>query len=266
MKIKITTIGVFIIILMIFSVWNSKKIKESTIFVGHVYGTSVTTDIPYSPLVNVIKKNNLDSIIFGGDITRSEKDFIKFYNFFLNKKTLYIKGNHDGNLYDKIDYWEKKLFNSHNIINLSNLTFEEVMNFKYKDYNNTFFISHYNWFESLFYPITVSNSKLTEDNIIRFKMIKNFGKYNKFIAGDCGKYTGNPPYVKIEINSNQFVCSGLGLSANNYVKLEDLNPFFFNEDGKIVKHRCEKKNKKKNDYLITICSTKKKHLKSLINR
>jgi len=93
----------------------------------------------------------------------------------------------------------------------------------------------------------------------QFKKIKNFGKFNKFITGDCGKYSGNPPYVKIKQKSNQFICTGLGDSSNNYIRLYNLEPYFFNKDGKIIKHKCsEKKNISGNK--IIFCSAKSIHL------
>ena len=258
-KIQFTGILILILILISVSVLYSQKIKNSPIFIGHVFGVSSEKQILYKPLINVIDKNDLNYIIFGGDITYKEKDFFYFDSFFSNKKKLYIKGNHDGNLYEKINYWHKKKFKNYNIINLSNLTFEELMKFKYNNYNNTIFISHYNWFESLYAPHIVSNAKLPKKYSLQFKKIKNFGNFNKFIAGDCGKYSSNPPYVKIKQKSNQFICTGLGDSSNNYIRLFNLEPYFFNTDGKIIKHKCsEKKNISGNK--IIFCSTKAIHL------
>ena len=65
---------IFILAVSIFFFENKVKIQEP-IFIGHVYGDHKNSDIPYEPLKKVIKKNNLDFIIFGGDITKNHKDF-----------------------------------------------------------------------------------------------------------------------------------------------------------------------------------------------
>jgi hypothetical protein len=250
-------IPILLILIIFFTYTNKSKIKNP-IFVGHVYGTSKTKDIPYKPLENVVKKNNLDFIIFGGDITKNQEDFKLFDNHFLDIKKLYIKGNHDGDLYQKIEPWEKKVFKNLEFINLSNKEFLELYKFDYSKYNNTYFISHYNWFEKIFKPLNSSNQIFSEEFDLKFDQIKKFGKNNKFISGDCGKYSNNPPYILAKMNGNSFLCTGLGEGSNNFVILPTLKPLFFDNEGKIIKHYCKKRQNKKK--IIKICSTKKKHL------
>ena len=250
----------FILAASIFYSKNRVKIQEP-IFIGHIYGDHENSDIPYKPLKKVIKKNNLDFIIFGGDITKNHKDFYIFDNYFSNINKLYIKGNHDNNIYDKIEFWKKKIFKNLNLINLSNQNILEIYNLNFNDYEDTYFISHFNWFEKVFLPIKPSNQSLGTENSLKFDKIKNFGKGNKFISGDCGKYADKSPYVLASYKNNYFLCTGLGKSSNNFIILSSLDPIFFNKDGDIVKHKCKKKTF--NDRTLKVCSTKKKHLFNL---
>jgi hypothetical protein len=248
---------ILLILLFFFTYTKESKIKNP-IFVGHVYGTSKSKDTPYKPLSNVIKKNNLDFIIFGGDITKNQKDFKLFHNHFLDIEKLYIKGNHDPNLYQNVEAWEEKVFKNLKLVNLSNREFSSLYKFDYSRYNNTYFISHYNWFEKIFKPLNSSNQIFGKEFDLKFNQIKEFGKNNKFVSGDCGKYSANPPYILAKFKSNFFLCTGLGDSSNNFVILSTLEPFFFDNEGKIIKHYCKKKKNKKK--IIKICSTKKEHL------
>ena len=229
---------IFILAVSIFFFENKVKIQEP-IFIGHVYGDHKNSDIPYEPLKKVIKKNNLDFIIFGGDITKNHKDFHIFDNYFFNFNKLYIKGNHDKNIYDKKKFWKKKTFKNLNLINLSNQKILEIYNINFNDYEETYFISHYNWFEKVFLPTKPSNQSLGTENTLKFDKIKSFGKGNKFISGDCGKYADKPPYVLAKYKNNYFLCTGLGQSSNNFIILSTLEPIFFNKDGDIIKHKCK---------------------------
>lgn len=251
---------IFILAVSIFNQKNRIKILEP-IFIGHVYGDNENSDVPYKPLRKVIKKNNLDFIIFGGDITKNHKDFNIFDKHFSNINKLYIKGNHDENIYNKTEFWKKKIFKNLNLINLSNQKIIEIYNINFNNYENTYFISHYNWFERVFLPVEPSNQSLGIKNDLKFDKIKSFGKDNKFISGDCGKYTDKSPYVLARYKNNYFLCTGLGQSSNNFIILSSLDPMFFNKNGDIVEHKC--KENKFNDRTIKVCSTEKKHLFNL---
>ena len=248
--------------LTIFFLNSKKKVKiQEPIFIGHVYGDHNNSDIPYKPLKKVINKNNLDFIVFGGDITKNHEDFYSFNNYFLNINKLYVKGNHDKNIYEKTEFWKKKKFKNLNLINLSNQEVSDIYSNSFKFYTDTFFISHYNWFEKVFHPLKPSNQSLGIKNNLKFDEINNFGKVNKFISGDCGKYSDKPPYILAKYKDNFFLCTGLGQSSNNFIILSTLEPIFFNENGEIVKHKC--KERKFNDKFLKVCSTKKKHLLNL---
>mgnify|MGYP003706001039 CR=1 FL=1 len=260
---KFLSIFFLLIFIIIFSInydSNNKKIKEP-IFIGHVYGDHNNSDIPYKPLKKVIKKNNIDFIIFGGDITKNHKNFYAFDDYFSNINKLYIKGNHDNNIYDKTEFWKKKNFKNLSLINLSYQKISDVYNFNFKNYQDTYFISHYNWFEKVFLPLKPSNQTLKIKNNLKFDEISNFGKNNKFISGDCGKYSDKSPYVLAKYRNNFFLCTGLGQSSNNLIILSTLEPIFFNEKGDIIKHMC--KENIFNNKVLKICSTKKKHLLKL---
>ena len=206
----------------------------------------------------VIKKNNIDFIVFGGDITKNHKDFYIFDNYFTKINKLYIKGNHDKNIYEKTEFWKKKNFKNLSLINLSYQKISDVYNISFNNYQNTYFVSHFNWFEKVFLPLNPSNQTLGNQNNLKFDKIINFGKNNKFISGDCGKYLDKSPYVLARYKNNYFLCTGLGKSSNNFIIMPTLEPFFFNKDGDIVKHKC--KEKKFSDKLLKVCSTNKKHL------
>lgn len=262
MKTFLSIFFILILIIAVFSINSKKKVKiQEPIFIGHVYGDHDNSDIPYNPLKKVISKNNLDFIIFGGDITKDHKDFYTFNSHFSQINKLYIKGNHDSNIYDKTEFWKKKTFKNLNLINLSNQEISEIYNINFNNYNNTFFISHYNWFEKVFHPLKPSNQFLGNKNSLKFDKINNFGKGNKFISGDCGKYTDKSPYVLARYNDNYFLCTGLGQSSNNFIILSTLEPIFFNEYGDIIKHKC--KERKFNERIVKVCSTKKRHLVNL---
>ena len=262
MKRFLSIFFILIIIIVIFTLNPKNKVKiQEPIFIGHVYGDHEYSDIPYIPLKKVISKNNLDFIIFGGDITKDHKSFYVFDNYFSHINKLYIKGNHDSNIYNKTEFWKKKFFKNLNLINLSNKKISEIYNFNFNNYNNTFFISHYNWFEKVFHPLKPSNQFLGKKNSLKFDNKNNFGKGNKFISGDCGKYTDKSPYILARYNDNYFLCTGLGQSSNNFVILPTLEPIFFNEDGEIIKHKC--KEIKFEGRILKVCSTKKKHLINL---
>tara|TARA_B100001175_G_C19483378_1_gene628376 strand:+ start:223 stop:1014 length:792 start_codon:yes stop_codon:yes gene_type:complete len=257
---SIFLIFVFIVSVSIFYSKNRNKIQEP-IFIGHVYGDHNYSDVPYKPLKKVINKYNLDFIIFGGDITKNHNDFYNFNNYFSNINKLYIKGNHDTNIYEKTEFWKKKKFKNLSLINLSNQKISDIYDINFNKYENTFFISHYNWFEKVFYPLKPSNQSLGIKNNLKFDKINNFGKGNKFISGDCGKYKDKSPYVLARYNNNYFLCTGLGQSSNNFIILSTLEPIFFNKYGDIVRHKC--KENKFNDRYLKVCSTKKNHLFNL---
>ena len=83
---KFLSLLFLLIFISIFSInyqFNEEKIKEP-VFIGHVYGEYSNSDVPYNPLKKVIKKNNIDFIIFGGDITKNHKDFYIFDKYFAN--------------------------------------------------------------------------------------------------------------------------------------------------------------------------------------
>ena len=128
MKRFLSIFFILIFILAVFNLNSKKKVKfQEPIFIGHVYGDHDYSDIPYKPLKKVISKNNLDFIIFGGDITKDHKDFYTFNSHFSHINKLYIKGNHDSNIYDKTEFWKKKTFKNLNLINLSNKKFQKYI-------------------------------------------------------------------------------------------------------------------------------------------
>ena len=147
---KILFIFFLLIFISIFSVYyylnkdysylNKEGIKEP-VFVGHVYGEHDSSHVPYNFLKKIIKKNNIDFIVFGGDITKNHKDFYIFDNYFTKINKLYIKGNHDKNIYEKTEFWKKKNFKNLSLINLSYQKILEIYNINFNDYENLFYIS-----------------------------------------------------------------------------------------------------------------------------
>ena len=252
MKRFLSILFILILIIAVFTINSKKKVKiQEPIFIGHVYGDHDNSDIPYIPLKKVISKNNLD--FNGGDITK----VIKFYVF----DNFHISTNFILKVIMIVIFIIKQNFGKKNLLNLINLSnkISEIYNFNFNNYNNTFFISHYT--VEKFSSLKPSNQFLGKKNSLKFDNKNNFGKGNKFISGDCGKYTDKSPYILARYNDNYFLCTGLGQSSNNFVILPTLEPIFFNEDGEIIKHKC--KEIKFEERILKVCSTKKKHLVNL---
>jgi len=200
-------------------------------------------------------------------MTEDSKDFDLFNEFFKDISYLAVRGNHDTDLYSKIPFWVSKNINENFFFNLD---MNSDMKFNYKilgDKNDTFIVQHYLWFLRLFSyaPINLRDKTFKEkiifkiesffslklplvnsmysSNILEKKQLEkiNFGKNNIYLAGDCGAFQNQFTYSKTFFNGNTFICSGIGSRwANNVVDLKTLNPIFFNEKGKIVKHSCKK--------------------------
>jgi predicted phosphodiesterase len=84
------------------------QLKKKSYFIGHVYGKHGNVDIPDKSLKNFLEKHKANFIIFGGDLTEKKENFNIFYDYFRNTKFLAVRGNHDGNLFNKIPFWSSE--------------------------------------------------------------------------------------------------------------------------------------------------------------
>tara|TARA_B100001093_G_C26787469_1_gene997339 strand:- start:544 stop:1422 length:879 start_codon:yes stop_codon:yes gene_type:complete len=278
-----------ILILLIFINNQSYASEKNSFFIGHAYGYHGNKDIPDKSLKNFLETTPAEFIIFGGDMTQNSKDFDLFDKFFEDTSYLAVRGNHDGDLFSKIPFWKNKNINGKKFLNLD---MNDDMKFDFQilaNKNDTFIIQHYLWFLRLFSdsPRNVSNKTLKEKIVFKIKSFFflelplvnsmyssiilekkqiediNFGNNNVYLAGDCGAFQGQFTYSKTLFKGNTFICSGIGSKwANNVVNLKTLNPIFFNEKGKIVKHSCKKiKGSLKN--IIELCLPNHKNSKKL---
>ncbi len=227
--------------------------NSSIFLIGHAYGPHGEKNIPYEPLKNFLKKNKNKYIFFLGDMTEDSNDFIIFDNYFFINKRKYIRGNHDGNLYEKADKWSDFKIDNLNIINLdmdSNMKF----NYNILNQNNKIFLTHHVFFNQVFEKISPAN--YMENNGINIEEVK-LGKNNYFIAGDCGAYKLGYSYLYAEYKDNYFICTGLGSGwANNVFDILNKEPIFFRKNGDRLKHFCIVSDNGKYADVIKICLPK----------
>ena len=247
-------------------------LEENSYFIGHAYGAHGNDSVPDESLKNFLIKEPANFILFGGDVTENENDFEKFHKYFKDTNYLIVRGNHDKDLYTKIPYWKTKKIQGtiiHNLDMNSDMKFH-IDNLK--NFNDSIIAQHYIWYLRLFSEesnnyslldklslklkswgfshrimdyrkIPIANS-MYGAKILEHKEIKqiNFGKKNIYLAGDCGAFEGNFPYVKSYFKDNTFICSGIGSGwGHNVVSLNSLEPIFFNIYGNIIEHTCKKK-------------------------
>jgi len=245
---------------------NLNSTEKNSYFIGHAYGKHGNIDIPDNSLKNFLEKYKANFIIFGGDLTEKKENFNIFYDYFRNTKFLAVRGNHDGDLFNKIPFWRSEKINGFSIYNLDmsqNMDFDKR---NLENLKNNLVIQHYVWFlrlfsdlphnlpnkkriDKIFYKIKLFNSiqipianSMYESKILERGEIKkiNFGNNNVYIAGDCGAYEDRFSYVKSYYNNNTFICSGIGSGwANNVIDLNTLEPIFFDINGNIVDHNCK---------------------------
>ena len=274
----------FLILFMNINYCNA--LEGNLYFVGHAYGVHGNEHIPDKSLKNFLIKEPANFILFGGDVTEDDNDFIKFHEYFRGTNHLIVRGNHDKDLYVKIPYWETKKIQGTLIYNLDmNSDMKFNLN-NLKKLNNSIIAQHYIWYLRLFSEernnfslidkvilrlkslhyrkIPIANS-MYESKILEYEDIKkiNFGKKNIYLAGDCGAFEDKFPYVKTYYKDNTFICSGIGSGwANNVVNLSTLEPIFFNYNGDIIEHTCEKKDGNFNN-IIEFCLPKNDKAKEL---
>ena len=268
-------------------------LEENSYFIGHAYGAHENDSVPDESLKNFLIKEPANFILFGGDVTENENDFEKFHKYFKDTNYLIVRGNHDKDLYTKIPYWKTKKIQGtiiHNLDMNSDMKFH-IDNLK--NFNDSIIAQHYIWYLRLFSEesnnyslldklslklkswgfshrimdyrkIPIANS-MYGAKILEHKEIKqiNFGKKNIYLAGDCGAFEGNFPYVKSYFKDNTFICSGIGSGwGHNVVSLNSLEPIFFNIYGNIIEHTCKKKVGNFNN-LIEFCLPKNDKAKIL---
>ena len=245
----------------------SYAFEKNSYFIGHPYGYHGNKHVPDRSLKNFLIKNPPNFILLGGDMTENPNDFKLFYQYLKNFNFLAVRGNHDGDLFSKIPFWENKNINNKKIFNLdmnADMKFDKTILGKK---NNTIVVQHYLWFLRLFTDIPNSSStnnfkdkiiskiryffslkiplvnSMYGSTILEKKEIEkiNFGNNNIYLAGDCGAYKDKFSYSKTFYKNNIFICSGIGSEwANHVVDLRSLEPIFFDINGNITKHSCKK--------------------------
>ena len=229
------------------------KVNSTIYLIGHAYGAHGEKNIPYVPLKKFLDNNQSDFLFFLGDVTENSNDFFKFNESFKNKKKKYIRGNHDGNLYEKVEKWSDiKIKNLHffNLDMNSDMKFDTtILNKK-----NKIFLTHHIFFDSVFKKISPAN--FMENPGININKT-NFGKNNYLISGDCGAYKLGYSYLYAEFKSNYFICSGIGSGwANNIYDIKNKIPIFFDSNGLVIKHFCVSSEKATYAKKIEICLPK----------
>ena len=284
---------VLFLLALFMNVNHCNALEENSYFIGHAYGAHGNDSVPDESLKNFLIKEPANFILFGGDVTENENDFEKFHKYFKDTNYLIVRGNHDKDLYTKIPYWKTKKIQGtiiHNLDMNSDMKFH-IDNLK--NFNDSIIAQHYIWYLRLFSEesnnyslldklslklkswgfshrimdyrkIPIANS-MYGAKILEHKEIKqiNFGKKNIYLAGDCGAFEGNFPYVKSYFKDNTFICSGIGSGwGHNVVSLNSLEPIFFNIYGNIIEHTCKKKVGNFNN-LIEFCLPKNDKAKIL---
>ncbi len=243
-------ISLFFFILIYLQFLNKQikvNLSDKIIFVGHAYGKHGDLVIPEISLKEFLIKNKPNLIFFGGDMTEKHEDYKIFKSYFSKNYNYYtIKGNHDLDLWKFEDYWSEKSIKNFKFYNME---MDENYFFDYdllKNYNNTYFLSHFVWFNQLFENIGVNvANQIIRENFENMKLSKiehlDFGNNNVYLAGDCGAFAQNIPYIKTWYKNSIFVCSGIGNKIGHNIVIidENLSPVFFDNNGKTVKHSCK---------------------------
>ena len=89
-------------------------------------------------------------------MTENSDNFKKFDQTFKNLNKKYIRGNHDGNLFDKISWWEEYKINEFHFINLDmdmDMDFDKDLLKK----NNKIYLTHHVFFNQVFEKISPAN-------------------------------------------------------------------------------------------------------------
>jgi len=217
---------------------EASTFKNNSFFVGHAYGTHGEYIVPDPSLENFLKKNPPSFLAFGGDLTARNTDFEKFYDHFKGMKTLMVRGNHDGQLFDKIPYWKEAYIDGNKFFNLDmnrDMKFSSEILGTMKD---AIILQHYVWFLSLYSGLPIANSMYRTIPINPLTI--NFGKNNVYLAGDCGAFSKNFPFASTIYKENTFICSGLGTKwANHVVDLNNYQPIFFDHQGNVMASTCK---------------------------
>ncbi len=222
-------------------------LSDKIIFVGHAYGKHGDLIIPENSLKEFLNKFKPHLIFFGGDMTEKHEDYNIFKTYFREKYNYFtVKGNHDLNLWEMEEFWSEISIKD---LSFFNMEMDETYVFDYdtlKNYNNTFFISHFVWFNQLFDNIGVNvANQIIRQNFNKMKLSNienfNFGSSNYYIAGDCGAFAQNIPYIKTWYKNSIFVCSGIGNKIGHNIVIidENLHPIFFDKYGDVVDHKCK---------------------------
>ena len=223
-----------IIILNFLILFFFNKVNSTIYLIGHAYGAHGEKNIPYVPLKNFLYKNETELLIFIGDMTENSDNFKKFDQTFKNLNKKYIRGNHDGNLFDKISWWEEYKINEFHFINLDmdmDMDFDKDLLKK----NNKIYLTHHVFFNQVFEKISPANYMQNPGPEINDL---DFGKNNYFVSGDCGAYKFGYSFYMQNLKII-FCCTGLGSGwANNAYDIINNEPVFFNENGRIIKHFC----------------------------
>jgi predicted phosphodiesterase len=242
-----------IIVLNFLLLFFFNQANSNVYLIGHAYGAHGEKNIPYNPLKNFLDKNETELLIFLGDMTENSDNFKKFDQTFKNLNKKYIRGNHDGNLFNKISWWKEYKNNEFHFINLDmdmDMNFDQDLLKK----NNKIYLTHHVFFNQVFEKISPANYMQNPGPDIKNL---DFGKNNYFVSGDCGAYKFGYSFLHAEFNNNFFICTGLGSGwANNVYDIINNEPVFFNENGTIIKHFCINSKKGKLADNLKICLPK----------
>ena len=240
---------IFTFIILFFT----NKVYGEIFLIGHAYGSHGEKNIPYKPLKNFLKKNESSYLIFLVDMTENSDEFFKFYDYFKNKNSKFVRGNHDKNLYDKVSFWRNFNIENYEFINLD-MDRDMVFDTNILNESNKIFLSHYIFFNKIFENISPANFMLNPGLDISEL---NIGKNNYFISGDCGLKKFSYSYIWAKFKENYFICTGLGSGwSNNVFSMTEKKPIFFKSNGKKVKNFCITSSKSKNAEIIKICLPK----------
>tara|TARA_B100000212_G_scaffold342572_1_gene330733 strand:- start:1198 stop:2085 length:888 start_codon:yes stop_codon:yes gene_type:complete len=228
--------------------------KNSSIIVGHAYGSPTSKDLGISKRIRDLykeNKKNINMIIFSGDLFQvpSIERWKKFYSEFDNDLDIYIApGNHDIGLEDSVHRDIFKLIKHRNQANYefpfsfqwSNNTFiiddsntnknsiNKIFKIIEEDKNkNIYIIRHHILPKSLSFA---SNAKGPQPYINDWELNKEFiyekNKNITFIYGDSGAKKYLPRISCIKVNNINHIANGIGGFKDDIVLVLSKNKIF----------------------------------------